>query len=245
MLERMPGAPRRRLDDLPFAAVALRRVLRATGARRVVFSANGLREGWYMQRLPAAVAREDPLLAAGRDLAFRLARDPALSDALFAWTDPLFPHEAPEDARIRQAACLMSDIGSHDHPDYRAEQAFLRVLRQPGIALDHHTRAFLGTVLALRYDADLTADFLAPARALLDPLSLHRAECIGFAFRLAYTLSGGTPDLLAAAHLRRTEGDLTLSLMEGAGVFASDSVMRRLDRLAQAFGLMRATLVAA
>ncbi len=46
VLERMPGAPRRRLDDLPYAAVVLRRVLRATGARRVVFSANGLREGW-------------------------------------------------------------------------------------------------------------------------------------------------------------------------------------------------------
>ncbi len=62
--------PRRRIDDLPFAAVVLRRVLRATGARRVVFSANGLREGWYMQRDSAGgTAREDPLLAAGHDLA--------------------------------------------------------------------------------------------------------------------------------------------------------------------------------
>ena len=33
-LERMPGVPRRRVEDLPFAAVALRRVLRATGADR-------------------------------------------------------------------------------------------------------------------------------------------------------------------------------------------------------------------
>ena len=48
-LERLPGVPRRRIDDLPFAAVVLRRLLRATGARRVVFSASGLREGWFMQ----------------------------------------------------------------------------------------------------------------------------------------------------------------------------------------------------
>ena len=31
-LERMPGAPLKRLGDLPFAAVAMRRLLRATGA---------------------------------------------------------------------------------------------------------------------------------------------------------------------------------------------------------------------
>ena len=244
MLERMPGAPRRRLDDLPYAAVALRRVLRATGARRVVFSASGLREGWYMQRLPTAIQQQDPLLAAGRDLAARLGRDPALPDAIFAWTAPLFPHETADEGRVRQAACLMSDIGSHDHPDYRAEQTFLRVLRQPGIALDHPTRAFLATTLALRYDADLTAAFLASARALLDPISLHRAECLGIAFRLAYTLSGGTPDLLAATSLRRTEGELTLHLAAGTGVFASDSVARRLDRLAQAFGITTASLKA-
>ena len=45
-LERMPGVPRRRVEDLPFAAIVLSRVLRSSGARRVVFSANGLREGW-------------------------------------------------------------------------------------------------------------------------------------------------------------------------------------------------------
>ncbi len=31
-LERLPGLPRRRIDDLPFAAVVLRRLLRVTGA---------------------------------------------------------------------------------------------------------------------------------------------------------------------------------------------------------------------
>src|SRR5262249_37220538 len=34
VLERMPGAPAKRLADLPFAAVVLRRMLRATGAAR-------------------------------------------------------------------------------------------------------------------------------------------------------------------------------------------------------------------
>ncbi len=60
-LERLPAMPRRRIDDLPFAAVALRRLLRMTGVRRVVFSASGLREGWFMQRLPEDVPPPGPL----------------------------------------------------------------------------------------------------------------------------------------------------------------------------------------
>ena len=240
-LERLPGLSRRRIDDLPFAAVSLRRVLRATGVRRVVFSASGLREGWFMQRMPAEIAAQDPLLAAGRDYASRLGRDPALPPALFAWTDPLFPQEAPEARRLREAACWMSDIGSHDHPEFRAEQAFLRVLRQPGIGLDHHARAFLAMAIAMRYEVESDAMFLRTARLLLDMSSTHRAEMLGVALRLAYTLSAGTPDLLAGTGLRVSGSRLILRLEEDSGVFAGESVMRRLDRLAQAVGLEAAT----
>ena len=105
--------------------------------------------------------------------------------ALFAWTAPLFPHEAPEAIRLREAACWLSDVGNHDHPEYRAEQSFFRVLRQPGIALDHHGRAFLALTLAFRYEADPLAPFLAPARLLLDPAEAERAELLGHALRLA------------------------------------------------------------
>jgi exopolyphosphatase/guanosine-5'-triphosphate,3'-diphosphate pyrophosphatase len=240
-LERLPGLSRRRIDDLPYAAVVLRRVLRATGVRRVVFSASGLREGWFMQRMPDEIRGEDPLLAAGRELATRLGRDPNLPPALLSWTDPLFPEEQGEPRRLREAACWMSDIGSHDHPEFRAEQAFLRVLRQPGIGLDHHARAFLAMAIAMRYEVDGDASFLRPARLLLDVSSTHRAEVLGVALRLAYTLSAGTPDLLSGTGLRVAGSRLILRLEEDSGVFAGESVVRRLDRLAQAMGLEAAT----
>ena len=236
-LERLPGIPRRRIDDLPFAAITLRRLLRATGVRRVVFSANGMREGWFMRRLPDDIRAQDPLLAAGHEYANRFSRDPSLPGALLAWTDPLFPHENPELRRLREAACWVSDIGSHDHPEFRAEQAFLRVLRQPGIGMDHHDRAFLALATAIRYEADLDAPFLQPARMLLDVATAHRATVLGFALRLAYTLSAGTTDLLASTALTLHSEYLQLRLAENAGVFAGDSVLRRLDRLAQELGL--------
>ena len=241
--DRLPSVSRRRAEDLPYAAVVLRRLLRATGARHVVFSANGLREGWFMRRMPDDIRREDPLLAAGRELAAALGRDPALPPALIAWTAPLFPGESPLAGRLREAACWLSDIGSHDHPEYRAEQACLRVARQPGVALSHPARAFLGLTLAARYEAEADLPVLAGLRALLDPAASARAEQLGVAQRLAYMLSAGTPDLLAAAAVQRDGDRLVLRLAEGAGVFAGDSVARRLNGLAGILGLAGAAML--
>jgi exopolyphosphatase/guanosine-5'-triphosphate,3'-diphosphate pyrophosphatase len=237
VLERLPGAPRRRIDDLPFAAVALRRLLRVTAVRQVVFSASGLREGWFMRRMPRNIRQQDPLISAAWELAARHGRDPSLPPALVEWTTPLFPRETAEAARLREAMCWMSDIGSHDHPEFRAEQAFLRVLRQPGVGLDHQSRAFLALAVALRYEAESDAAFLRPARLLLDIESANRAEVLGIALRLAYTLSAGTKALLAGVRLRIEGPRLVLLLRENSGVFAGESVIRRLERLAQAVGL--------
>ncbi len=237
--DRLGGAPRRRSDDLPYAATVLRRLLRASGARRVVFSANGIREGWFMQQVAPDVRRQDPLLAAARDMADRMSRDPGLPPALIAWTAPLFPNETTATLRLRHAACWMSDIGSHDHPEYRAEESFGRVLRQPGVGMTHAARAFLALTIALRYEAEIGAAFLAPARALLDPADMARAVTLGAALRLAYVLSAGTPELLAQAALRLDGGRLVLRLM-GAGVFEGDGVQRRLDHLAATLGVTSA-----
>src|SRR3984957_7129917 len=140
-LAQLAGISRRRVEDLPFAAVVLRRLVRMSGARRVVFSASGMREGWLMRLVPPDVRARDSRLAGGRDLAGLYCRDPNLPPALLVWTSPLFPQETTSAGRLREAACWMSDVGSHDHPEFRSEQAFLRVLRQPGIGLDHPSRA--------------------------------------------------------------------------------------------------------
>ena len=232
---KLGGAPRRRADDLPYAGVVLRRLLRATSARRIVFSAYGIREGWFLQSVPESVRLQDPLLASARESAERLSRDAALPTALIGWTAPLFPYEPPDVARLRHAACWLSDTGSRDHPEYRAEITFERTLYAPG-ALDHPTRAFLALTMATRYEAEPDASYLATARALLDPAATTRAELLGTALRLAYTLSAGTPDLLAGTSIGLRPGRVVLRL-DGPGVFAGDGVQRRLDRLASLLGL--------
>ncbi|WP_424814356.1 Ppx/GppA family phosphatase [Roseococcus sp. YIM B11640] len=235
-LERMPAAPTKRVSDLPFAAVVLRRLLRASGAARVVFSGNGLREGWYGRRLSATERARDPLLAAAMEIGLRLGRDAALPEVLLRWTEPA-AEGGDVDRALRAAACWISDSGSRDHPEYRAEQSFLRLLRLHGVGLDHHARAYLALVVALRYEADPVAPFLTPARTLLSAATVRRAETQAAALRLAYTLCGGVPALLEATQLERKGRKLVLRLHQGAGVFAGESVQRRLDALAAALGL--------
>ena len=118
------------------------------------------------------------------------------------------------------------------------------MLRQPGIGLDHHARAFLALTTAMRYEVETDAEFLRPARLLLDVATAARAEVLGVALRLAYTLSAGTSDLLASTALLLRGGQLLLRLQEDSGVFAGESVVRRLDRLAQTLGLEAATEMA-
>jgi exopolyphosphatase / guanosine-5'-triphosphate,3'-diphosphate pyrophosphatase len=108
------------------------------------------------------------------------------------------------------------------------------------VGLDHHSRAFLALAVALRYEAESDAAFLRPSRLLLDIDTANRAEVLGIALRLAYTLSAGTKDLLAGTRLRVEGSRLVLLLRENSGVFAGESVIRRLERLAQAIGLQAA-----
>ena len=191
-LAQMAGISRRRVEDLPFAAVVLRRLVRMSGARRVVFSASGLREGWLMRLAPPGVRAQDPLLAGGRDLAGLYGRDPTLPPALLVWTTPLFSGETAASARLREAACWMSDVGSHDHPEFRPEQAYLRVLRQPGIGLDHPSRAFLALTIALRYEAGTRPPRFWRRCDDCSTRSVRDARKFsGMALRLAYTLSAG------------------------------------------------------
>ncbi len=126
---------------------ASRRVQRQRAARGLVHAAHASGDS-----RPGSAARRGTRITPGGWAAIA-----NLPPALLAWTDPLFPQEIGEARRLREAACWMSDIGSHDHPEFRAEQAFLRVLRQPGIGLDHHARAFLALAIAMRYEVDADA----------------------------------------------------------------------------------------
>ncbi|WP_207476205.1 Ppx/GppA family phosphatase [Arenibaculum pallidiluteum] len=226
---------RRRLETLPFAALVLERALRAAAPSRVVFSAHGLREGLLYEWLTPEERRHDPLLSACRDVAERYGRF-SVGTALSHWTDALFPGEDTASARLRYAACLLSDLGWAEHPDYRAEHTFLRVLRMPVSGIDHAERVFLAMTSYVRYAGALDDAVVGRVRGLAGDAHAARALVLGLALRLAHTVTGGATNLLQRTNLVLGDERLTLSLPEDSACLVGEVVERRLDALAKSLG---------
>ncbi|OAN50749.1 exopolyphosphatase [Paramagnetospirillum marisnigri] len=234
-LEKVPGVSRKRVGGLPLAALILERVVRAVQPARLVFSIYGMREGQFFKRLPDKMKSEDPLLAVCRQMAVLNSRFPEHGDELRAWMAPLFPDETPREKQLRHAACLLSDIFWNEHPDYRAEQAFLRILRLPFMGVGHRHRAAIAFAIYCRYQGDEDSPLVARAIGLVEEDWLRRSRIIGLALRLAQTLSGGAPNLLRQTRLMAEDGYLVLEVPANNPAFGIE-IDRSFDRLAKAMG---------
>lgn len=235
VLDKLAGGAARRRETIQHAALVLERLLLIAQPGRVVFSAYGLREGYIFGLLDETERARDPLLAACGDLATRMGRAEGC-ELLISWTDALFPGEDANRRRLREAACLLSEIAWAEHPDYRAEHAFMRVLRFPFPGIDHPERAFLAMAMHARYAGDVNGVRLDSVRVMLSPQQAERALALGLALRLAHTLSGGAPRLLARATLTCDDEELVLALPDDLALLSGDVVERRMKALAQAFG---------
>ncbi|GAB3121158.1 Ppx/GppA family phosphatase [Novispirillum itersonii] len=236
-LEKMKGVSRRRAPQLPLAAQLLEVLLRKAQPESLVFSVYGMREGQFYLSLPDTMRDGDPLLSAATEWARAAGRFPEHGRELMEWMSPLFPDETPHLARLRSAACLLGDIFWDEHPDYRAEQAFLKVLRLPFMGLSHTDRAGLALAVYHRYSAEEDLPLVTKAAALLTPDRTRRVRTIGAALRLGHTISGGAPGLLARTRLERGETTLMLGLPAGDPIYYPELFSKRFERLAAELGL--------
>lgn len=236
-LAALAGTPRKRVDTIPTAALLFELLVRAVRPEDVRFSAHGLREGLLLARLSWDELDRDPLLLAAADEGRRHNRDPAMGDALAAWTAPLFPGEDRATARLRVAACHLADRAWRDHPDSRARQAAAWISQAPLTAIDHTERAFLAMTMAIRHESDATDPALAPLDAMLDPAARRLAERLGRTLLLGLRLSGATAAMLARTRLVRDEQRLTLELPGDGSMPSSDAVDERVRAVARSFEL--------
>ena len=236
-LEKMPGVSRRRVDTLPLACLALDRLLAALKPRNVVFSAYGLREGFYYRRLSEAERARHPLIAFAEEQGADWRRFDLAPSEIFDWLTPIFAGETEAERILRIAACHLSDISWNDHPDYRAEQAYIRVLHLPAPGMSHRDRAVLAMTMAYRYKSDAKAVMLDTAMRLSDNKGRTFARRLGASLRLAYNLSGGAPGLLTRVQLRRNERELWLVVPPDLKRSLGEVTARRLESAAEAFDL--------
>ncbi len=236
-LEKMPGVSRRRTDTLPLACLALDRLLAALKPRNVVFSAFGLREGFYYSRLSEDERARHPLIAFAEEQGAGWRRFDLSPMEIFDWLTPVFTGESEADRVLRIAACHLSDISWNDHPDYRAEQAYIRVLHLPAPGMSHRERAVLAMTLTYRYKSDPKSASIDTALRLSDSKGRGFARRLGACLRLAYNLSGGAPGLLPKIQLRRTDRDLRLIVPTELKRSLGDITARRLESAAETFDL--------
>ncbi len=242
-LEQVGGVSRRRRNSLPVACDLLRAVLRKTGAKTVVFSAQGLREGCLYAGLDAERQQQDPVLAAAMSLAAREARFGPVGEALFDWIEPLFWGSRRGGRHLRLIACHLADIGWREHPDYRAVQTMNRIQRFPFMGLRHDERAFLGYAAFVRYGGDPEDAEARPALLLMSRRQRRRAETVGEAVRLAFRVSGGVRAILERSALTVERNRLSLRLPDDGSSPFDDSVARQFDALARAAGMRRGRIV--
>jgi len=231
--------PRRAL--LPYAALLLEQLVQKTRAKQVVLSVLGVREGLLYSLLDAHERRQDPLIAAARELNLLRSRSPQHEEELVAWTDRFMASsgldESAEEKRLRHAACLLADIGWRAHPDYRGEQS-LNIIAHGGFAgIDHPGRAFLALAVFFRHVGVLHDEELSPRlRELASTRLLDRARVLGAAMRVAYLVSAAMPGVLPRAPLKTVKGRLVLQLRGELSALAGERVFNRLRQLARLVG---------
>jgi exopolyphosphatase / guanosine-5'-triphosphate,3'-diphosphate pyrophosphatase len=205
-----------------------------------VFSALGVREGLLYAMLDPSRQRQDPLLAAARDLNILRSRSPAHGEEMIGWTDRFILSsgldETAEEKRLRHAACLLGDIGWRAHPDYRGEQSFNIIAHGAFVGVDHPGRAYLALSVFFRH-VGLIHDELVPELVeLASTRMLDRARVLGAALRVAYMVSAAMPGVLPRAPMRVERGRLVLRLTGDLAALAGERVFNRLKQLARLIG---------
>lgn len=240
-LKRIYGLSAGREETVPFGAILLNMIIRRMQPDDVVFSAFGVREGMIYHLLSEAERARDPLLSACESVARLRARSDAHAKELIAWTDSLFvdpgPRETKEERRLRQAACLLSDLSWRAHPDYRGEQSAVLVAQSGLVGVDHPGRAFLALSVYHRYERKLVGELLPKLSAMITRQQQKRALIVGLTVRLAHTLSAGMKGVLPQTSLAYEGGKLVLHLPKNLAALDGEQLRRRLRSVARELGL--------
>jgi exopolyphosphatase/guanosine-5'-triphosphate,3'-diphosphate pyrophosphatase len=237
-ISRMSEISRRRAEAMPFAATALERLIKRLGARSVVISSSGLREGILLESLPARVRAADPLLAGIEGMARRAGAELAFGRKLESWIAPLVeafgaPFEAVRSRRLYVAACRLADVGGALHPDHRAELAARRVLYAPFAGAGHPERAFLARTLHHRYAGKKDPEPEIALERIITPEARDAALRLGLTIRLAGSISSRAASLLGESRLELSDKEIRLRLTKKGADLATEIVEKRLGQLAE------------
>lgn len=227
---------------VPYGAVVLAEIIRQMKPRAIAFSALGVREGYLFAQLDEDVRRRDGLIEAADELAVLRSRSPRHARELARWTGESFAafgiDESVDEARNRDAACRLADIGWRAHPDYRSAQSLAIIAYSSFIQVSHEGRAFIALANYFRYEG-LKNDSLAPEiRKLVSQRTWERAKCLAAFLRVAYLFSAAMPGIIPELVWRRSDnGAMELVVPSHLAALAGERPEARLSQLSKVTGV--------
>lgn len=228
---------------LPFGAVAMREVLEVMKPSKIAFSAQGVREGYLYSLLPEAEQKADPLLVVADELAILRARSPEHARELADWsgrTVPVFGiTETEDEARYRQAACLLADISWRAHPDYRGLQALNIIAHSSFIAITHPGRAYIALANYYRFEGLNDNGTTQHLTSIAGDRMQELAKLLGGLLRVVYLFSASMPGVVDHLKFRRSERndiDLEFVVPHEYCDFAGERLEGRLQQLSKLTG---------
>lgn len=237
----MSAVSRSRRQLLPFGAAVLNAVFKTGKPRQVVLSALGVREGLLFNDLSAQEQARDPLLDAAYELALLRSRSPQHARELADWTGRAFAalgHDEDDvDARLRQAASLLADIGWRAHPDYRGIQSHNIIAHAAFSGIDHPGRLFLAMANLYRH-VGLSDDSQSKELTAIVPKRMReRAVLLGALFRVAYALTASMAGVLPETRFELDDDErLVLILPDHLSGLRGERLAKRMNALARQCG---------
>jgi len=227
---------------LSYGAIVLREIVERMRPSKIVLSATGVREGYLYSLLPRRKQRQDPLIAAAEELAVLRARSVEHAHELVDWTGEALRafgiDETEDEARYREAACLLADIGWRAHPEYRGTQSLNIIAHASFTGVDHPGRAYIALANLFRHegvfnDSAVSSDLLR----LATPRYLERARILAALFRVVYLLSASMPGVIPRLKWqKRDNGALALVIAAEDAALFGERPVGRLAQLAKLTG---------
>ena len=234
-LEAMGGVSKKRIKEVTISSGILKSLLELGKNNFIIFSAFGIREGCIFRNLSSEKQQEDPLLINCEKIASSTRRFTLTSNELENWALPLFKGLDKHNRRLLKAACKLSDFAWPDHPSYRAQQAFLKILRFPAIGLTHDDKAFLALTILVRYGGNLSDFESENWNKLIPPERLNTALKIGTAIRLGITLSAGLDGLLQQIEMVKRKKIILIRYNPEVILINREAIAQKVENLSKHF----------
>ena len=232
------GVSGKRAEQLAYAGLLLKRLMKLGKFKRVVFSAYGLREGVVFDHLSKQLQADDPLIAGAEALASPAAPAPDFGRALGEWLEPVFAAKSEilgeRGPLVRSAACRLADLGARFHPDHKANLSRELVLYAPFAGVAHAERAFLALAIHHRYSGKKPPADTRIFDALLSEDQRAGAIALGLGMRLGAALSGRSEDLLSRFALTVENGSLRLETPARERELVIERAASRFEQFAEA-----------